>query len=208
MKKLSKIIIAIVTTLVILVGFYFLFPHVWGEAVYPLDYQAQIKKYSLQWGLRPNFVCAIIYTESRFHKDSVSGVGAIGLMQIMPSTGASIAQELGESGYSPDKLYDPETNIRYGTWYIKGLIDKYNGNTELATAAYNAGVGRADKWKDGVQPLPYETVFFVQKIKDTEGMYDKIYGNWALNPEVKRPNPFYQDASNIRDFVKNLILGK
>ncbi len=208
MKKLTKIILAITTTLVLLLIFYFLFPHVWGEAIYPLDYQAQIKKYSTQWGLRPNFVCAIIYTESRFHKDSISGVGAVGLMQIMPGTGASIAKELGETNFSTDKLYDSDTNIRYGTWYIKGLLDKYNGNSELATAAYNAGVGRADQWKDGVSQLPYETIFFIQKIKNTEEMYNKIYGNWAAEPEVKKPNPFYQDMGNIRDFVKGLILGK
>lgn len=207
MKRLYKILIAFGTTIVLLGIFYYFFPHVWGELVYPLDYQDSIKKYSEERGLRPNFVCAIIYTESRFHKDSVSGVGAVGLMQIMPSTGGAIAAELGEKNYSPANLYDPDTNIRYGTWYIKGLIDKYNGNTDLATAAYNAGVARADKWKDGVSPLPYETVFFIQKIRDTEAAYDKVYGNWASAPEVKKVNPFYQGINNIRDFVKSLILG-
>lgn len=207
MKRLYKILIAFGTTIVLLGIFYYFFPHVWGELVYPLDYQDSIKKYSEERGLRPNFVCAIIYTESRFHKDSVSGVGAVGLMQIMPSTGGAIAAELGEKNYSPANLYDPDTNIRYGTWYIKGLIDKYNGNTDLATAAYNAGVARADKWKDGVSPLPYETVFFIQKIRDTEAAYDKVYGNWASAPEVKKVSPFYQGINNIRDFVKSLILG-
>lgn len=205
MKKLIKILITVFTTLAILLIFYFFFPHVWGELVYPLDYKDSIKKYSKERGLRPNFVCAIIYTESRFHQDSVSGAGAIGLMQIMPGTGASIAQELGEANYSTDKLYDPDTNIRYGTWYIKGLIDKYNGNTELATAAYNAGVGRADKWKDGVMSLPYETIGFVQKIKNIENEYDKVYGDWALEPEVKKPNPFYQGVNNIGSFVKGML---
>lgn len=208
MKRIFKFILVGSVTLGLLLVFYFFFPHVWGEAVYPLDYRDSIKKYSLERGLRPNFVCAMIYAESRFNRDSVSGVGAIGLMQIMPSTGASIADELGETGYSPSNLSDPDTNIRYGTWYIKGLLDKYDGNSDLATAAYNAGVGRADKFKDGVSALPYETVFFVQKIKDTEAMYDKVYGNWALEPEVKKPNPFYQGVNNIGNFVKSLILGQ
>lgn len=211
MKRLTKIILAVLSTASLLLIFYFFFPHVWGELVYPLDYKDQIKKYSVERGLRPNFVCALIYTESRFNKDSTSSVGARGLMQIMPSTGASIAEELGEKNYNPDNLYDPDTNIRYGTWYVKGLIDKYNGNTDLATAAYNAGVSRADKWKDNVMLLPYETVFFVQKIKDMEDIYNKVYGNWAADPvllNVKKPSPFYQGVSNIKDFVKSLILGK
>lgn len=208
MKRALKIIIASAITLVLLLGFYFFFPHVWGEAVYPLEYKDLIKKYSIERGLRPNFVCAIIYTESRFNRDSVSGAGATGLMQIMPGTGASIAEELGEANYSPSSLFDPDTNIRYGTWYIKGLLDKYDGNSDLATAAYNAGVGRADRFKDANMPLPYETVSFVQKIKDVEEMYNKVYGNWAAEPEIKKPNPFYQGVNNIRDFVKSLILGQ
>lgn len=208
MSRLIKFLLATGATLVLILGFYFFFPHVWGEIVYPLDYKDSIRKYSTERGLRPNFVAAIIYTESHFNPDAASGVGAKGLMQIMPPTGASIAEELGETGFSADKLNDPDTNIRYGTWYIKGLLDKYDGNSDLATAAYNAGVSRADKWKDGVSPLPYETVFFVQKIKNAEEGYDKTYGNWAAEPEVKKPTPFYQGVNNIRDFVKGLILGK
>lgn len=208
MKKLTKILLVISTFLVLVLGFYFFFPQVWGDAVYPLDYQDSIKKYALEWNVRPNFICAMIYTESRFHKDSVSSAGAVGLMQVMPSTGASIAQELGESNYSSNNLLDPDTSIRYGTWYIKGLLDKYDGNSDLAVAAYNAGSGRADAYKDGRGSLPYETVFYIQKVKDVEKMYDEVYGDWAFNPEVKKPNPFYQGIGNIKDFVKGLILGK
>lgn len=208
MRRLTKILLTVSATAIIVLIFYFFFPQVWGDAVYPLDYQDSIKKYSLQWNVRPNFVCAMIYSESRFHADSVSGAGAVGLMQVMPSTGASIAQELGEGGYSVDKLRDPDTNIRYGTWYIKGLIEKYGGNTDLATAAYNAGSGRADAFKDGRGALPFETVAYIQKVKDIEGMYDKVYGNWASEPQVKKPNPFYQGVGNIKDFVKGLILGQ
>jgi len=208
MKKLVKIIIASAITIILLLGFYFFFPHVWGEIIYPLDYKDSIKKYSKERGLRPNFVCAIINTESGFDSNSTSGVGATGLMQIMPGTGASIAEELGETGYSPSNLYDPDTNIRYGTWYIKGLLDKYNGDTDLALAAYNAGVGRADQYQENQAALPYETIFFVQKVKNYEDMYNKVYGSWASDPEVKKPNPFYQGINNFRDFVKGLILGQ
>lgn len=208
MKKTLKFILVCFVTIGLLLGFYFFFPHVWGEIVYPLEYKDSIKKYSAERGLRPNFVAALINTESGFGPNSTSGVGASGLMQIMPATGASIAEELGETGYSPSKLFDPDTNIRYGTWYVKGLLDKYDGNTDLALAAYNAGVSRADKFKDTQAPLPYETVFFVQKVKNYEDMYNKVYGSWASDPEVKKPGPFYQGINNFRSFVNGLILGK
>ena len=205
MRRTVKIIIAGFLTIALLAIFYFFFPHVWGELLYPLDYKDSIKKYSQERGLRPNFVCAIIYTESRFNSRSTSGVGATGLMQIMPGTGQSIAAELGEPTMSD--LYDPDVSIRYGTWYIKGLLDKYNGDTDLALAAYNAGVNRADKYKDNVMPLPYETIFFVQKVKGAEEMYGKVYDAWYSESQSEKRNPVAIGFSNIADYVKKLILG-
>jgi len=95
MKRTIKFIIVSFVTVALLAIFYFFFPHVWGEILYPLDYKDLIKKYSEERNLRPNFVAAVIYTESRFNKDSVSGAGAVGLMQVMPRTADSIASEIG-----------------------------------------------------------------------------------------------------------------
>ena len=205
MNRLAKILFATGVTITLLLIFYFFFPHVWGEIVYPLDYKDSVKNYSKQRGIDPNLTCALIYTESHFNKDSTSGVGARGLMQIMPATGASIAEELGEKNYSADSLYDPDTNIRYGTFYIKGLLDKYGGDVDLALAGYNAGVARADSWKDRGAALPYETIYFIQKVKGAQDMYNKVYGQWTAEPEVKKPNPFYQGVNNIGTFVKGIL---
>lgn len=208
MNKLVKLLILIAAVIILGIFFYFFYPHVWGEIVYPLDYREAIKKYSQQRGLDPNLTAAIIYTESHFNPGSTSGAGARGLMQVMPGTGGSIAAEMGETDYSADKLYDPETNIRYGSWYIKGLIDKYNGELDVALAAYNAGVSRADRWRESDVALPYETVFFIQKIKGAKAKYDEVYGLWWAEPEIQKPSPFYQGIRNFQDFVKSLILGK
>ena len=205
MRRLVQFIIVSVITVGLLAIFYFFFPHVWGELLYPLDYKDSIKKYSEERGLRPNLVCALIYTESRFNPRSTSAKGARGLMQIMPGTGESIAEELGEP--TMGDLYDPDVSIRYGTWYIKGLLDKYNGDLDLALAAYNAGVGRADKYKDNVMPLPYETVFFVQKVKSAEDMYNKVHNSWYSESQSEKRNPVTLGFSNLGDFVKKLILG-
>lgn len=205
MRRLAMFIIVSVVTVTIIAIFYFFFPHVWGELLYPLDYKDSIKKYSAERGLQPNFVCGLIYTESRFNPQSVSSVGALGLMQVMPGTGDSIAQEMGEK---TGDLTDPDTSIKYGTWYIRGLLDKYNGDKDLALAAYNAGVSRADKYKDGVAGLPNETTFFIQKVKGAEEMYDKIYGPWYAEVESQKKNPVAIGFSNLGDFVRQLILGR
>ena len=152
-------------------------------------------------------VCAFIYTESRFNKGSTSGVGARGLMQIMPATGKGIAQELGVTNFSADRLYEPDLNIQFGTWYIKGLVDQYK-DVSIAAAGYNAGRGRTDRWRDNGTPLPTETVYFMKKIVNTKDMYDKIYGKWWANPEVKKPNAFYQGIDNFQNFAGDLITGQ
>lgn len=205
MRRLAKFLIVSAVTILLIGIFYFFFPHVWGELLYPLDYKDSIKKYSDQRGLRPNLVAAIIYTESRFNPNSVSSVGALGLMQVMPGTGDSIASEMGEK---TGDLTDPDTSIKYGSWYIKGLLDKYSNNTDLALAAYNAGVSRADKFKDGEMALPNETTFFIQKVKGAEAMYDKIYDSWYSQSESQKRNPVAIGFANLGDFVKKLILGQ
>lgn len=205
MRRTVKFIIVSAVTILLLAIFYFFFPNVWGELLYPLDYKDSIKKYSDARNLRPNLVAAVIYTESRFHKDSVSSAGAVGLMQLMPGTAAGIASEMGES---TGNLRDPDTNIRYGTWYLKGLLDKYDGDLDLALAAYNAGSGRADSFKDTGAALPYETVFFIQKVKGAEEMYDKVYDAWYAEVSSETRNPVALGFTNLADFVKKLILGK
>src|SRR3990172_8331766 len=96
MRRTVIFIVVSVVTIGLLTIFYFFFPQVWGDVLYPLDYKDSIKKYAIERNLHPNFVAAVIYTESRFHTDSVSGVGAVGLMQLMPGTAAGIASNLGQ----------------------------------------------------------------------------------------------------------------
>jgi len=202
-RRMLKFILASVVTIGLLLIFYFFFPHVWGEVLYPLDYKDSIKTYAAERNLRPNFIAAVIYTESRFHKDSVSSAGAVGLMQLMPATAQSIAAEIGES---MGNLYDPDTNIKYGTWYLRGLMDKFNNNEDLVLASYNAGVNRASRYNEQGVPLPYETVFFIQKVKGAEEMYEKVYDEWYIADQTPA-NPVLLGFTNIADFVKKLILG-
>lgn len=111
---------------------------------------------SREHGLQPAFVLAVIEVESRFDPYAVSHKGALGLMQVLPSTGAPIARRLGIAWRGPQTLFDPDANVRIGVAYLRELIDRY-ANVRAALAAYNWGPGEIDaRLRDGtVLPARY-----------------------------------------------------
>lgn len=154
------------------------FPKVWGDILYPLDYDGYIVKYAQEYNLDPAFVAGVIYTESRFNKDSISRVGARGLMQIMPATGRTISEKLGESNFSVDNLLDPETNIRYGCWYLNYLFGNYPGNQNAVLAGYNGGGAVGDRYIVSREAaIPNETKGFIRTVNGAEEMYQKLYSD-------------------------------
>lgn len=118
-------------------------------------YDAIIREHSNLNRLRPDLVRAVIQVESGFNPRAISPKGAMGLMQLMPAT-ASLFRVL--------NAFDPGENIRAGVMYLRQLIDKYNGNEELALAAYNAGPGAVDKYGSRIPPYQ-ETQNYVRKIQ-------------------------------------------
>ena len=94
--------------------------------------------------LEPTLVLAVMHVESRYYNFAVSPVGAIGLMQVMPETGAELAARLGIHWVGPQTLFDPTTNVRLGVAYLRELSDRY-GSLPMALAAYNWGPGRIDR---------------------------------------------------------------
>ena len=103
--------------------------------------------------------------ESRFINVARSGVGATGLMQIMPDTGRWIARRLGIKGFEPRDMNAPDTNIKFGTYYLKHVQNQLDGSPVLATAAYNAGPGRAQRWRTAT---PMEAAVYIESIPFTE----------------------------------------
>jgi soluble lytic murein transglycosylase len=99
---------------------------------------------ALRHDLEPRLVMAVMHVESRYYNFAVSPVGAIGLMQVMPETGAELAARLGIPWVGPQTLFEPTTNIRLGVAYLRELSDRY-GSLETALAAYNWGPGRIDR---------------------------------------------------------------
>ncbi len=160
---------------------YFFFPRIFGDLIYPLEYEETIIKYSKQYDIDPALIAGIIYSESHFNANAASHAGAQGLMQIMPTTGQAIATRIGEP-YGD--LFDPETSIRYGTYYIKSLVDKYNGDVDAALAAYNGGAAAADRYvvSRSDASIPAETAGYIVKVNAAWDNYEKLYGN-ILNAE-------------------------
>ena len=139
---------------------------------YPIRYKEYINKYSQEYNLQPELVASVINAESGFNKNAKSNKGAIGLMQILPSTGKYISSMLNEE-FSINKLYNPETNIRYGCFYLNYLNKKFK-NERISLCAYNAGENTVFLWlkndslsKDGINldSIPYKlTDDYVKKI--------------------------------------------
>ncbi|RZU02176.1 lytic transglycosylase domain-containing protein [Rivibacter subsaxonicus] len=139
---------------------------------FPTPYREDVVANARESGLDPAFVYGLIRQESRFITDARSGVGASGLMQIMPATAKWTARKLGLS-YTQAQIDNPEMNLRLGTGYLRLLLDSFEDSKPLATAAYNAGPGRPRKWREGpvldaaawAENIPFnETRDYVKKV--------------------------------------------
>ena len=152
---------------------------------YPTKYEALVEKYALENEIDKFLIYAIIKTESDFKSDAESNLGARGLMQIMKTTFEWIRYRLDDSeDLAFDTMYEPEQNIRYGSYLIAYLID-YFDSIELAVCAYHAGVGNVDSWlknseysKDGenldVIPIS-DTDYYLKKVTKALNIYHNLY---------------------------------
>lgn len=153
--------------------------------LYPYGYKEYVDYYSLQHGVDPLFTLAVIREESRFQPDAGSFAGALGLMQIIPSTGQAIASQLGISGFDTGMLLDPETSIKMGTYYLREQLDNFNENKYFTCGAYNGGPGAMSRWIDQnwngdidefIENISYdETRNYVKKVMGSYFVYSMIY---------------------------------
>jgi soluble lytic murein transglycosylase len=144
----------------------------WYERIrYPLRYSEYVRVHARRHNLDPALLAAVIYQESKFRSGAKSSSGAIGLMQLTPSTARGIAIRTHGSAFHTQDLYNPEINIRYGAWYLDNLFRKY-GTERLVLAAYNAGQGNVDRWRARGQPIQFaETKAYVERVEDLKGIY-------------------------------------
>jgi len=150
----------------------------WYERLrYPLRYEEIIVGHAENYRLQPQLLAAVIYQESKFHADARSSSGAVGLMQLLPQTGQGIADRTGGKRWKPDDLLNPELNIRYGSWYLRHLLDKY-GDEALALAAYNAGQANVDEWRAHGGGIRFdETRHYVERVRGLKNVYARAYAS-------------------------------
>ncbi len=152
-------------------------PDVYLRARYPLEYEGIIRTHASNHGLDPALVAAVVYVESRFDPNASSAAGAVGLMQLLPDTAKGIALRTGGDRFVVADLRDPEINVRYGTWYLAHLRDRYRG-MGLALAAYHAGQGNVDHWRErGLGIVFPETRAYVDEVERVRRAYARAYRN-------------------------------
>ena len=152
-------------------------PGWWERLWYPLRYEQIVRGHARNYQLDPALLAAVIYQESKFKANARSDSGAIGLMQLLPETAKGIAVHTGGTRFRTADLYDPEINVRYGSWYLRHLLEKY-GDEHTALAAYNAGQDNVDRWRaDGGGIRFSETRAYVDRVEELKGIYRRAYGD-------------------------------
>jgi soluble lytic murein transglycosylase len=187
-RRLSALLVAAVLggTLAAFVAGVGPFGEVVREITLPLRHDDIIRQQAADKDLDPALIAAVIYEESRF-RDQTSHAGARGLMQITPETADFIASRSGGVRFRQSDLATPQINIAYGAWFLRYLIDHYDGNETLAIAAYNAGQTNVDGWVaraggpetfDAARDVPFpETRAYVANVEERRGEYRDHYAD-------------------------------
>jgi soluble lytic murein transglycosylase len=152
------------------------------EQRFPMPFKVAVLARAQSIGLEPAYVYGLIRQESRFVMDARSGVGASGLMQVMPATAKWTAKKIGMSDFAPTKLAERDTNIAIGTAYLKLVLDSFQGSMPLAAAAYNAGPSRARAWRGASGAPVLEAAIWAENIpfNETRDYVKKVLSNTTL----------------------------
>lgn len=187
----AAVVIAVLVLALVGMGLWLLFmqrPETTVQ-VYPMTYETEIRMNAAENGLDPALPAAVILAESSYVPDAVSEANAQGLMQLLPSTAEWVAGKCDEE-YREGSLFEPNTNIQYGCWYLGYLIRRFKGNLTSAIAAYHAGQGTVDGWlanpeytSDGetLQTIPSNaTDTYVKRVLKYYEKYKELYAPAAL----------------------------
>ena len=161
-------------------------PREYWERLFPLPYSRQLRARAKPHQLDPYLVAGLIRQESEFNAGAKSRAGALGLMQILPSTGRGLARRLGIKSFATRQLYNPDLSLRLGTLHFRSVLKRFDGQLEYSLAAYNAGEHRVEKWMTWgdfsepevfVETIPFtETRGYVQAVLRNADVYRRLYG--------------------------------
>jgi soluble lytic murein transglycosylase len=201
-------------SLVLTLGLFIIIASVIISALYPVGYKNYINRYSKEYDLDPFLVASVINVESKYDKNATSSKDARGLMQIGESTGQWASEVLAIDSYTSDMLYDPEINIRIGTWYLNQLNKEFDNNLDLVLAAYNAGSGNVSKWlldeeysKNGedIHTIPFkETKDYLKRVNLNYEVYSTVYKYYMPKPD-NNSSLYVELIIYIKEFLKTNI---
>ena len=151
----------------------------WYERLwYPLRYTTIVRVHANENHIDPALLAAVIEAESKFNPDARSSAGAVGLMQLTPTTAKGIALYTGGSRFRISDLTDPDINVRYGAWYLRHLLNRYGNDERLALAAYNAGEDNVDRWQNAHVGIQFqETRDYVNRVEHLRRIYRSAYAS-------------------------------
>lgn len=169
----------------------------WWEYAFPLAFWDDVNEFSKKYDVDPFLVLSLMRAESHFQTDVVSPTGAVGLMQIMPMTATHIALKLKAKEFDFEEMRRPRSNIQFGTWYVKHLLQQFDNHQVLAIPSYNAGPHRVKSWikgRDGmeldefVEKIPYpETRNYIKRVLQNYWTYRLLYKKTldsGITPEI------------------------
>lgn len=149
-----------------------------SSCIYPAPYSTLVKEATARFQLAPAFVYGVMRQESAFRPSVISPANAVGLMQIIPPTATRIAAEL-DVGFEPSRLAAPATNVQFGVFYLRKLLDTFAGRLELAAAAYNAGPSAVSRWLSSGEKLPLDLFLARIPYEETRNYVVRVIGNTA-----------------------------
>ena len=171
--------VGVVAVVVVVLGISGVFDNVIKELTLPLRHEDIIRQQANDKDVDASLIAGVIYAESRF-RDQTSRAGARGLMQITPTTAHEIERLSGGTTFKLNDLSDPEINIRYGTFYLSYLLERFDGSEVAALAAYHAGPSAVDEWGGSsltIDEIPFdETRDYVEEVLDKRQDYRREYG--------------------------------
>ena len=149
------------------------------EQRFPMPFKSAVLARTAKIGMDPAYVYGLIRQESRFIMDAKSGVGASGLMQVMPATAKLTAKKMGLTDFQPQQITERDTNIAIGTGYLKLLLDSFGGSMPMAAAAYNAGPGRPRAWRGSAGAPTQEAAIWAENVpfNETRDYVKKVLSN-------------------------------
>lgn len=171
-----------------------LLPEAYRQLVYPYPYRDEIEARSEIAHVEPELLAALIREESRFDPHAVSAASARGLTQFVYSTALELAPAAGLSRLQPEQLNDPEVSIALGATYLARLLEQFDGRTEHAITAYNAGENQTRLWKSycySHEPAEYftkvgfpQTRSYLRKVLGSRTQYRELYGSPSSGTEI------------------------